>query len=260
MTDDIVAQPAFPKRGEPLDSQAIAEAIAAGYLKKRRPDKYTQKVTFSPSNIGYKGGNGICPRYWFLAFNGGDFVETTSAQGIAIMNSGTEAHAELEEIFEEMGILVESEIEIKLADPPIRGYLDAILNWNDEEVVCEIKTTRQEAFIFKQLTGKPSPHHFIQLLIYLKATGKRRGFLLYQNRNDMRFCVIPVELDEANEAILEEVFGWMRRVYKAYEDNTLPQRPFRKHNKICQSCPLFEPCWSGEPGEIKIEKMEIPKL
>lgn len=257
---DINAQPAFTKKDEPLDSQAIAEAIALGYLKKRRPDKYTQKQTFSPSNIGYKFGNGICPRYWFLAFKGGDFVEKASAQGIAIMASGTESHEDLEEVFEEMGILVESEIEVKLADPPIRGYLDAILNWEGEEVVCEIKTTRQESFIFKQLTGKPSVHHFIQLLIYLKATGKRRGFLLYQNRNDLRFCVIPVELDEKNEAILEKIFDWMRRVYKAYEDDTLPQRPFRKHNKICKACPLYDPCWSGEPGELKIEKMEIPEL
>lgn len=260
MTEEIIAQPPFPIKGEPLDSQAIANAIASGYLKLRRPDKHTQKVTFSPSNIGYKFGNGICPRYWFLAFNGGDFVETTDAQGIAIMASGTETHSQLEQVFEEMGILVESEIEIKLEDPPVRGYLDAILNWDGEEVVCEIKTTRQEAFIYKQLTGKPSPHHFIQLLIYLKATGKKRGFLLYQNRNDMRFCVIPVELNEENEAILEEVFGWMRRVYSAYEDNTPPMRPFRKHNKICKSCPLFDKCWSGEDGVIKIEKMEIPKL
>lgn len=259
MDDKIYLIPAFPKSAG-LDVEAISKAIEAGYLKQRRVDEYIQKKTFSPSNIGYKGGNGICPRYWFEAFNGGDFVESVDAQGLAIMGSGTKTHADLEKVFEDMGILIESEIEIKIEDPPIRGYLDAIINWEGEEIVCEIKTTRQEAFIFKYLNHKPSPNHLIQLLIYLIATGKKRGFLLYQNRNDLKFLIIPVELDEKNKAIIEDVFAWLRKVYKSYEDNTPPKRPFRKHNKICKACPLFEKCWSGPEGELEIGKMEIPVI
>jgi len=256
--DRIVAGQKWQKN-EPLDRLAIAQTIAAGFLAQRRESKDTQKQTFSPSSIG--GYHGVCPRYWTLAFDGGYFDEKSDAMSVNTMAFGNYAHDQIQGMFKEQGILVSEEQEITIADPPIRGYLDAIVDWHGEHVVCEIKTTRSEAFMFRELSGKPSAQHLLQILIYLKATGLQKGFFLYLNRNDLSICVIPVEMNERNEEIIEEVFEWLRKVRKAWEDNKLPKRPFRKKdNKVCAGCPLQESCWSGPEGDIKIAKMEVPKI
>lgn len=247
------------KKNEPLDRLAIAQTIASGFLAHRRESKDTQKKTFSPSNIG--GYTGLCGRYWYLAFDGGFFDEKADAMSINTMAFGNYAHDKFQEIFNDLGILVEAEQEIEIADPPIRGYLDAIVDWHGEHVVCEIKTTRSESFMFRELSGKPTAQHLIQILIYLDATGLDKGFFLYMNKNDQSICVIPVEMNEVNRKILDEVYDWLRRVRKAWEDQELPKRPFRKRdNPTCNSCPLQESCWDGPEGDIKIPKMGVPKL
>jgi CRISPR/Cas system-associated exonuclease Cas4 (RecB family) len=256
------------KNKKSLDAQAIANAIEQGFLAKRRPDKeWVEKTTFAPSTIAY--GHGTCARYWNIVFNGlATYVDNTDAMGVANMSLGSVFHDEIQSAMQAAGLLVESEREIKIEDPPIRGYLDAIIKWGDEEIVGEIKTTRQESFVFKETSGKPSANHLIQLLIYLKATGLQRGFLLYVNKNDQTFLVIPVELDDENEKIIGDVFEWLRTVRKAFDEKLLPQRPFRKSsetglpsNKICRGCPVQAMCFNNLPeGDVLIPLMEVPKL
>ena len=254
------------KNKKGLNPTDIADAIVQGFLAQKKPAQaLTKKETFSPSTIGY--GHGTCPRYWNIVFNGvEDFEDTFDAMAMANMSMGTAVHEQIQQALEAAGLLVESELEIKIQDPPIRGYLDAIINWQDEKIVCEIKPTRQESFVFKQLNGKPSANHLIQLLIYLKATGIQRGFLLYVNKNDQTFVVIPVELDETNEKIIEDVFEWLRTTYKAYQDGVLPQRPFRKSketglpsNNICRNCPVQKACFAGPEGTVLIPLMDVPR-
>lgn len=250
-----------------LNPSDIADIIEKGYLEQRRPSKdWTQKKTFSPSTIAY--GHGTCPRYWTTAFNGvTTFADTTDALGIANMSYGTFAHDQIQGILEQQGILVESETGINIEDPPIFGYLDAIVNLNNENLVVEIKTTRSESFAYKETSRKPSVNHLIQLLIYLEATGIQRGFLLYLNKNDQTFLVIPVEMDKDNRKILDDVFAWLRQVRKAYEDDVTPKRPFRKSketglpdNKICNACPVQKACFEGPEGTELIARMVVPTI
>lgn len=254
------------KNKKGLNPTEIAEAIQQGFLAQKKPPKsWTQKKTFSPSTIGY--GHGNCARYWNIVFNGlEDFEDTFDAMAIANMSLGSAVHEQIQKALSDAGLLVESEREITIESPPIRGFLDAIVNWKGEDVVCEIKTTRQESFAFKQLNGKPSANHLIQLLIYLKATGLQRGFLLYVNKNDSTFVVIPVELNEQNNKIIDDVFQWLETTYQAYQDGILPQRPFRKSretglpsNNICRNCPVQQTCFSGPEGTVLIPLMDVPK-
>lgn len=255
------------KAGE-LNPAEIAEAIEQGLLAQRRPvQEWTQKKTFSPSSIGY--GHGTCPRFWYLAFSGTDsWQDDVDAMGVANMGVGSMVHDYIQTALESSGFLIEQELEITLEDPPVRGFLDAIVNWKGEELVAEIKTTRQETFVFKESSGKPSPNHLIQLLIYLKATGKRRGFLLYVNKNDQTFLVIPVEMDEDNEAILNDVLDWLRKTRAAWEAKTLPVIPFTRArnagaptNKICRACPVQKDCFAkSNEGDVELPLMEVPKL
>jgi CRISPR/Cas system-associated exonuclease Cas4 (RecB family) len=250
-----------------LNPSEIAEAIEKGFLSQRRPpSEWTQKKTFSPSTIGY--GHGTCARYWYLVFKGLDtFEDNVDSLGAANMSLGTAFHTEIQKALKAGGLLVEEEVDIRLEDPPIHGYADAIVRWKEEDLVCEIKTTRQESFVFKESSGKPSANHLIQILLYLHAKGLKRGFLLYVNKNDQTFLVIPVEMDEENTKILNDVLDWLRTVRAAFEAGTKPKIPFTRarnsgepSNKICRECPVNKTCFSSDDGTIFIPLMEIPKL
>lgn len=257
-TRDIIQNLTFRKATGKFNPAAFAAFLEEQYLKSNRSGTRT-KQTFAPSSIG--GYNGICPRYWYLAFNEHQFEDNNDAIGIANMSNGTAAHARIEKLLTDSGIPVDVEVEIKLTDPPVRGYIDMMLEWEGEIVVGEFKTTRQEVFLIRQSTMKPSAQHLIQILLYLKATGKTQGFLLYENKNTQEFLVIPVDLNERNETIINDVFEWMRMVYKNFEEGELPKRPVSRRNKICKGCPLFNDCWEIQPeGTVDLPLMEVPKV
>lgn len=259
MARDIIQGLKFRKQPAGFDANKLAEMLEEAYMQQRRPDKHTQKKTFSPSTIGY--GHGTCPRYWYLAFTGGPYVDVVDALGIANMSNGTQAHERIEKLFDDSGIRLGNEIEVTMSDPPVRGFADVEIDWNGEEIIGEIKTTRQEAFLVRQSTMKPSPNHLLQILIYMKARKKKLGFLLYENKNSQEFLVLPVEMNERNEKIIDDVLDWMRRVYKAYQDEEVPVRPVRRNAKICKSCPFRTYCWSDDSpeGVVEMPVMEVPK-
>jgi CRISPR/Cas system-associated exonuclease Cas4 (RecB family) len=259
MARDIIQGLKFRKQPKDFDANKLSEILEAAYMQQRRPDKHTQKKTFSPSTIGY--GHGTCPRYWYLAFTGGPYVDVVDALGIANMANGTQAHERIEALFDASGIRLGNEIEVKMSDPPVRGYADVEIMWEGKEVIGEIKTTRQEAFLVRQSTMKPSMNHLYQILIYMRARKRDIGFLLYENKNSQEFLIIPIEMSDRNSALLDKALDWMRETYKAYEEGTAPNRPLQKRSKICKGCPFYEWCWSDDSpeGTIDIPVMEVPK-
>lgn len=259
MAREIVQGLYFRKQPSAFDVTEIARVVEDAYLLKRRPDGHSQKFSFAPSTIGY--GHGTCPRYWYLAFEGGQMTDSTDALGIANMSYGTQAHERIQGLMKEAGILIDEEIEVKMSDPPIRGFMDALVKWKGERVVGEIKTTRQEVFLHRQATMKPSGNHLFQILIYMRITGCKYGFLLYENKNSQEFLLIPVEMTDENSRLLDECLDWLRTVYKSWQDKKAPERCFTQRNKICKNCPFYEYCWSDEApaGTEKIPVMAVPK-
>jgi CRISPR/Cas system-associated exonuclease Cas4 (RecB family) len=94
------------------------------------------------------------------------------------------------------------------------------------------------------------------------------GFMLYENKDDQRFVVIPVKMNDRNRKILDDAFDWMRRVRENWEagngtDSHIPKHPWTKRNKICRGCPLFDRCWpedgSQPMSDVVIEAMEVAK-
>lgn len=242
-------------RRQPFDSSKLSKLIEDGYLTMVRPDDHHQKVSFSPSKLGYGSGN--CPRYWYIAFNGAEFKETTDAVGVANMSNGTLAHERIQEVFEKTGLLIEKEIEIEMVDPPIRGFVDLKIKFEGKVIVGEIKTARQEAFLIRQTSMKPSGNHLLQTLIYMKALDLDLGFLMYENKNTQEFVIIPVEMSESNSRFLDGALEWMRRVYSAYKEDTVPARVFTRKSPSCKQCPVFETCWSNEKSDVSIEALEV---
>ena len=226
---------------------------------------FTQKKTFAPSTIGY--GHGKCARYWYLAFNGADFEDTATPKAKAAMENGTFTHDRIQARLSKMNKnykVINHESEIVIDSPPIRGFRDSLIFdvENNVEIPFEIKSMKDDKFIYKQSSEKPEPQHLLQLLIYMKQGGHKTGVFFYENKNDQSYLVIPINMDEKNTKLINEVWDWLRKVYKAYEDNTLPERTFTKSQWACKGCPVNTVCWKdmkNEEGEVYIEPLVLAK-
>jgi CRISPR/Cas system-associated exonuclease Cas4 (RecB family) len=234
-----------------------------------REPKETLKVSFAPSGLGYSGS---CPRYWYYAFNGANFEYDNDGPSMANMNAGTDAGARLAKLLDKAGILVSSEQEVNTIDdptlPPIRGYIDAIVNWKDSEVVVEVKTTKQETWQTRVNGNKVPGYQLIQLLIYMYVTNHDRGFFLTENKNTNELFVLPVKMTDTHKALVENVFDWMQTVKANAETGELPTRPFTKSSFQCKGCAVKNTCWpegrysaakDKNPGTITLPILEIPK-
>lgn len=248
-----------------FDPKLITDMVEAGYQAGARVTEVRKKNSFAPSSIGY--GSATCPRYWYMAFEGKyEFDESgTDNMGLANMSIGNEIHTKLEKLFEIAGTLVDHDVDMRMTDPPVHGFIDALIRLpNGEIVVGEFKSAKQEIFVHRQNTMQPAPYHRYQILLYLKATGKKRGFMLYENKNDQSILVLPIEMDAANEKIIDDALDWMRQVHKNWEDGpdgeNLPVRPGRwtPKNKNCKICPVRDACWNqlGD-GTVKMLPMEV---
>lgn len=238
-----------------FDALDFAGIVEQAYLSTARPDSFKTKKSFAPSGIGY--GSGTCPRYWFMAFSGVDFEENTDALGMANMSNGTYVHERLQKLFESTDILQETEREVLLDSPPIRGFADLIINWEGNEVVGEIKSIKQENYdaVKRSMTGVS--YHVIQVLIYMKALGIRDGFLMYENKNTNEFLVIPISMTPRNKQYADYIFEWMTTVHENWKTGVLPTRPFTKSSKQCKYCPIKKACWAGPAGEIDLAPLEV---
>lgn len=242
-----------------FDPQEFVKAYEKSYVDAGNRSGFKKKKSFSPSTLGY--GHGTCPRYWYIAFEGAHFDDTFDSKSLANMDNGSYSHERIQSNLETMGVLKHKELEVTNENPPIRGFIDAIIDWKEMELPVEVKTANSMSFQFRTNTGKPSDSHFVQFLIYLKLTKSREGFLLYENKDTQEILIIPITVSERNKEIVNYLFDWMTATYGAWRGDLLPERPWtRKNAKICQGCPVREACFNefGE-GEIDLPVLEVPK-
>lgn len=243
-----------------VDSGPLAgliEAIEEGYRVDNVP-KFQKKKTFAPSTLVWN--HGICPRYWYLAFDGAEFYEYKTGKAITNMDSGTDRHSRIQKALQDAGILINNEVKTTFDDPPIFGYVDSFINWKDSEYIVEIKTTNQDAFDRHKKSRKASSYHILQLLIYMKIYKKKNGIILYENKNSHELLAIPLTITQDHVDFVDYMFGWMREVYAAWKDRKLPEVPFKSNDiKVCQACPLQQACKDAPVGDIKIARRKDEK-
>lgn len=254
MGRDIVNNLKFKKSTGNFDPSAFAKMLDEAYLSTKRPNQKMTKTSFSPSSLGY--GHGNCPRYWYLAFSGAMFIDENDSVAVANMAQGTQAHQRIQNTINKMGILKHEELEIINEYPPIRGFIDVILDWNSQEIVGEIKTAKQESWDTYQAKMSPASNHLLQILTYMKLRKAKEGFFLYENKNTQQILIIPIQMNDRNTKIIEELFIWMQEVYDNFLNGGLPIRPFKKSATACKNCPIKKECWAGETGTVQIEPYE----
>ena len=253
MSKNLLKQVMGPMPVDKANMDALIKKINSGYTAKRGT-RYQQKKTFAPSTIAY--GHGECPRYWYLAFEGGEFEDYADPFAGANMTNGTKSHERIQQAMEDAGILIDSEFKITYNDPPIFGFGDVMLDWEGEELLGEIKTAMSEGFEYRKKTRKAKTGHLIQLLIYMKILKKAKAVLIYENKNNHELLAIPVEVNDYYIKWVDQTFEWMKTVRKAWEDKLLPKKNYRSNSKICKTCPLAKVCASAGEGEIKINSLE----
>lgn len=259
MKKTIVSQTKFKSQVGDFDALAMAELLESTLLASRTTGEHKTKKSFSPSSVGY--GDGTCPRRWFISFDGANWDDNFDSVGISNMLNGSYVHDRWQKLFEETGVLVETEKEILCDNPPIRGFADLIVEWNGKLVVGEIKSAKNEIFAIRKNGMNASPYHLVQLLIYMEVLGYDEGFFLYEDKNEMNILIVPVKMTAANKKIVDKVMGWMRTTHQAWVDQTLPERPFTKSSRECKNCPVRKACWNKYPdGDITLEKLVLPKI
>lgn len=238
---------------DPKDVKWVADRLESMYKADQRTG-HVKKTTFSPSTVVF--GHGGCPRYWWHAFEGAEWRSTNSARDMATMSYGTNRHGVLQEMLTKFPEFVENEREILHDDPPIRGFCDVVLEKDGKEVFGEIKTTKHESWMRKQISGPPK-YNIIQLATYMKVEQVEQGFLLYESANTKQLLIFPVELDEKLNSELDQMFEWLRSTRKAWESQQKPMRAFEEKSKECKNCPVSKVCWGEPDGELDIGKLPI---
>ena len=267
MARDIVKNLKFKKYEGKFNVAEFAKMLDDAYLATKRPDGEMIKKSFSPSSFGY--GHGNCPRYWYMAFSGAYFIDSNDAQGIANMKYGTEAHERLQNLIKSQSSdlfktnsmnQVQTEIEITNEYPPIRGFIDLVIDWDSEEVIGEIKTAKQEVWDTRQAEMAASSNHMLQLLTYMKLRNAKEAFFLYENKNTQEILLIPIQMTAKNKKFIDELFQWLCQVWDNFNEGDLPTRPFLKTSYTCKNCPIKKECWKGEEGLVDIPAYEVPKI
>lgn len=231
----------------------------------KREPKWTKKKSFAPSGLGYSGS---CPRYWHYAFNGAEFVYTADATAVANMEAGSASGERLANLLDKAGLLVAAEVEARHDDPPIFGYIDAIINWKGQEVLVEVKTTKSSTWNARSLKNEVPDYQMIQLLVYMYITEHDRGFFLTENKDTHQIFILPVKMTNERRAFVERVLEWMRTTKDNADNGKLPTRPFNRSSMQCKGCAVRDTCWSGwvrgsvngadpAPGEITLPVLEL---
>lgn len=254
--EEEYTEPVFPTQiDDPFHD--LIEQIYEGYRKNNVP-KFQTKKSFAPSSLVWN--HGVCPRYWYLAFEGNTFYEYQSGKSITNMDSGTDRHTRIQKAMEDAGILVSKEVSTSYDDPPIFGYVDSFINFKDSEYIVEIKTCNNDSFDRHKKSNSASSYHILQLLIYMKIYKKTKGIILYENKNTHDLLAIPININQNHVDFIDYLFQWMREVYEAWTNKTIPQVPFKSNSiKICMSCPLRDACINAPEGDIKIARRKDEK-
>lgn len=215
------------------------------------------------------GAGSVCPRDIQLGMLG--HRPGIKGDSRRRMDNGTLLHERWERYLKETGVMVASEVPIKLSDPVVSGRLDAILQHPEEGhfTVVEIKSVNSRGFKtlpsstpdrkvnFNLLTRWNQPYglsYCKQLLWYLtygRWNGKEfsEAAFLFENKDTQEFRIIYVE---PTEEVLAEYQKIPVSAQQAYLSGELIERPFVRTSKTCQNCDRLKVCNGLEDGDEEI--------
>jgi len=213
------------------------------------------EVSFKKVNGFHPSYTNQCKRYWYYMFEGVNTDVDFRPQTHRIFDNGHAVHDRLYKYFREMGILINEEIPVNYASPPIEGTADGIINWYGEKLI-ELKSISSEGFHYRQIYKKPKDEHYRQAQIYMECLNLDSGFVIYENKNNQELLSIYIEKDQV---FIDKLFKKYREIYGSFVQQIIPERPYKITSKHCQSCNVRSLCWSGENdnGKENLQEYEM---
>lgn len=152
--------------------------------------------------------------------------------------------------------VVDIELGVSIPELYIEGSLDMEIEVKDGKkwlsIIVDFKGANDYAFRKTYNERSPNPTYLKQLRTYVRARGKKRGILLYENKDKNGFFCFPIKV---NDRLWGEIEAWCLRVIRKMEKRKLPE----KHPE-CQSgrflygkCDYAELCF-GKTGDKQVEK------
>lgn len=217
--------------------KAVDEALAR--------DTYFEKQsgTFAPS------GTNQCPRFMVYRFTGYNHHEEFRGQTIRIFDNGNDLEDRAIEYFKDMGVYLDSNIEVSLDKPPIRGFIDILIAWNGPKII-ECKSINDGGFAKVKAMHKPKDEHYRQIQSYFACTDYVDGFVLYINKNTQEYLPLYVKKDEEFLAKMFEKYGI---IYNVHLEGNLPARPYKQTSTNCKRCPAYKHCWEDSNDGVPVK-------
>ncbi len=206
----------------------LKELIDKFYLDRER-SKERARTRF------YITDGGKCPRSIFFKFKNAPKKEM-EARILRMFDHGDYIHRLILNTLFSLGIVRSSEISIP-AQKIISGRADAILSWENELYVLDIKSIN--SFLFKNLS-QPKPDNVFQLQLYLHFFGIKKGILLYVNKDTQELKEFIVLYDRilANKLLRD-----LESLRTKIDANVIPKRlTAYPRDKECQFCQFREIC------------------
>lgn len=127
----------------------------------------------------------------------------------------------------------------------ISGRADAIISDGKELYVLDIKSIN--GMIFNSLT-QPKEDHLDQIQLYLHFFKRKKGILLYVNKDTLELKEFPVDYDSVrSQKLLQNLSQLKIKIDRNIIPSRLPNWP---DNWRCQYCQFKEICRMAGTGEL----------
>lgn len=203
---------------------------------------WKQSNSFAPSNTNQ------CARFAVYRMRGYQQQNSILGQTRRIFDLGNRVEDAVGAMFEDIGILRDSQIELNITEPvPIRGFIDFMIEWDGIKPV-ECKSINEAGFAYRKAYHKPKDEHYRQIQFYLYGTNSDSGFLIYYSKNNSELLPLLVKRDDQ---FLETTLSKYKRIYDVFNKGEIPERPYKKTSQKCEWCDAFDHCWSDK--EVGVE-------
>jgi len=233
------------KKIQPADVNELEVSLIKAIddqLEKSNGKFWKQSSSFAPSSTNQ------CPRYMVYRLRGFEQEISFSGRTRRIFDLGNRAEDFLDEIFDNLGILLDKQIPVKIDSPPVHGFADFLIDWGGPKPV-ECKSINEAGFVWRKNYRKPKDEHYRQLQFYLEAMDMEEGFVVYICKNDSNMLPLLVKRDRQ---FISKILQKYDKIYKVYEDGNLPARPYKETSEKCQRCDAKAHCWADSEAGIKV--------
>jgi len=167
---------------------------------------------------------GMCPRLIQLTMNG-IIQERIEPRIQRIFDVGWDVHIRYGRYFEAADIFINREIpiEIKIDDMIIIGKADfCIKDRNGKPRLIELKSINSRGFEQLLVSRTCKEDHFLQWNIYSKGLCIPEGDILYENKDDQRIKIFPVNYDDSK---FQQIANKFMNIHNCNKENKLISKP-----------------------------------